>query len=84
MLTKKEVIMGSEIKLALSPIQALRSTMDVRQPEKPIIRYGTKEYRVHVKKVAERGIEWGGLTTGAQKEVLGVRKARRQRGDRRW
>jgi len=86
MITKKEKIMGMELQRELSPIQAIRSSFDVAPPGAPVIRHGTEQYRRYVKKRVEesRGIRWGGLTTGAQKEVLGVRKARQLRGNRMW
>jgi len=84
MISKKEKILGMELKLALTPSQALRSTFDVRAPEMPTIRKGTEAYRLHVKKRAVRGISFGGLTSGAEKEVLGIRRMKQQRGNQSW
>jgi len=84
MIAKKQIVQGMERKMSLSPAQALRSTFDVSAPEMPTIRKGTEAYRLHVKKRAVRGISFGGLTSGAEKEVLGIRRMKQQRGNQSW
>jgi len=84
MITKKERVMGMELQRELSLIEAIRSSFDVTAPGAPVIRRGTEQYRQYVKKIVEegRGLRWRGVTSGSERELRGIKRAKaaRERG----
>jgi len=87
MITKKQVVQGMELKMALSPVQALRSSMDVRPPTgaSAIPRF-SEAYRSYRKKVVSEGrlTQWRGVTSGVERERRGIRRAKQRKDGGIW
>ena len=79
MITKKKVE-GGELSFAFSPLQSIQDYFGVVESEgigKTISRF-SPEYHLYRKKIVEEGrlTKWGGLTTGAEKEKIGIMRMR--------
>ena len=78
---QKERLGGSEVTFARTTIQAIRSFFGVGKPQggtgKTISRF-SPEYHLYRKKIVKEGrlTQWGGLTTGAEKEKIGIERMR--------
>jgi len=87
MISKKEKIMGMELKMSLSPAQALRSTFDVRPPTgaSAIPRF-SEAYRSYRKKIVSEGrlTQWRGAETGIERERRGVRRTKERKEGGIW
>lgn len=81
MMTKKQ-IMGSEVKFDYTLLQAIQDFLGVHKPEPKSIRFATKEYRSFKKSVVERGktTQWRGVTTGREKEQIGLKRIQERYG----
>lgn len=78
MITKKERIMGKELTFEFSPLEAVRHYFGAKEAKPSTITMHTKGYREYRKKIVEEGrlTQWGGLTTGAEKEKIGIMRMR--------
>ena len=72
MTNKKEQIMGREITLSLSPIQAVQNFFGTTEPGKITIRRFSKDYRTYRKKIVEEGrlTKFGDVTPSREKEAI--------------
>jgi len=87
MIAKKQVVQGMELKMALSPVQALRSTMDVRPPTGAApIRLYSEAYRSYRKKIVSEGrlTQWRGAETGVERERRGIRRTKERKEGGIW
>lgn len=70
--------MGKELTFVLSPTQAVQHYFEAKEPQPKAIIMHTEAYRQYVKKqvVESRGIKWGAVSTGAEKQQMFLRKIR--------
>ena len=68
--------MGKEFTFELSPTQAVQHYFEAKESQPKTIVMHTEAYRQHVKKqVAEgRGVKWGAISTGTEKQKIYLRK----------
>jgi len=87
MIAKKQIVQGMELKMALSPVQVLRSTMDVRPPTGAApIRLYSEAYRSYRKKIVSEGklTQWRGAETGIEKQQRSLRRIKERKGRTGW
>ena len=80
MVTKKKVE-GGELSFAFSPLQSIQDYFGTQPIGQKTIDRFSGEYITYKKKIVEEGrlTQWGGLTTGAEKEKIGIMRMRERR-----
>jgi len=82
MITKKQRIMGAEIALSMTPLGAIRDFFGAVEKQPSTIPLYSKKYREYRTEAGKRGLPWKGISTGADKQRLSLKriKASRERG----